>query len=311
MNKKAVWLIVLLILAALVAVWFLVQAPEQREVTGTETKIAATIPPLHSIASAIAGDTTEIELVLPSGASPHTFEPTASDLARLEGVNKVFAIGQGLDNWAAEIASSTGAETVTVEQGIELIPTAEEHELAEELEHDEGADTHEHEHHGEYNPHYWLSAENAKQIARNIAAELTALDPNNQKTYERNLANYLSELDQLDSAIRSTLSDLRKRDLVTFHDAWPYFAQAYDLTVVATFEPVPGKEPTPQYLKELQDTVTEYDIATIFTEPQLSTQSLQSFLDDMNVEVAVLDPLGTNSYLEMMRFNAETIANNL
>jgi len=311
---KSTWLIILLVIIAGAAIYLLAAdlGPQKDESTAEgKTKIAATIPPLKSIASEIAGDQIEVELVLPSGASPHTFEPTAGDLSRLENAEMVLAIGHGLDDWATPIAESLGAVTKTVDQDIELLEmSADAHSDEDHHDHNTEAETeHAHSHADQtVNPHYWLSVTNAKQIAKNIAGEITALDSQNQELYERNLAQYEAELDQLNSDIRNELASIPNRNIVTFHNAWPYFAADYDLEVVATFEPSPGKEPTPQYLKELQEAVAEYNVKTIFTEPQLSTQSLQSFLDDMDVSVAVLDPLGGDSYLEMMRQNAAAIS---
>jgi zinc transport system substrate-binding protein len=99
---------------------------------------------------------------------------------------------------------------------------------------------------------------------------------------------------------------------VTFHDAWYYFADEFGLDVVATFEPAGGKEPTPQSLTELEDVIRREKVKVLFTEPQLSIQSLQPLLDDLQVTTAVLDPLGNafnnQTYLDLMRQNAHQIA---
>ena len=111
---------------------------------------------------------------------------------------------------------------------------------------------------------------------------------------------------------KEKLSDISSKNIVTFHDAFGYFADHFGLQIVATFEPFPGKEPTPSYLQALQEEITERQITTLFIEPQLSAAALQQFADDNNLTIGTLDPLGGTderlSYIDMMHYNVKSIA---
>lgn len=267
-------------------------------------RIAATIFPLCDIARNISGDKLEVIEILPPGASPHTYDLTPQQARRLQGVALVFSIGHGLDDWTSAVVEILpDARRVTVDKGIELKAS------------DDEADEGEHENHHEddgVNPHYWLSVENAKAIARAIAEEVIALDAENEEYYTDNLTDYLAQLDDLKKEIESRLSGLRNRKMITFHDSWLYYADEFGLRVVASFEPFPGKQPTPRYLATLQKKAQEHNIRCLFSEPQLSTESVKQFVADMGLKLYVLDPLGgvgeRQSYIDLMRYNTNVIA---
>lgn len=258
-------------------------------------KVAATIFPLYDIVRQVAGPVGDVVLVLPPGASPHTFEPAPSNVRALVGARALFVIGHGLDDWAARIASGAGVpRLVRVDRGIALRrpPSVS---------------------HGRVDPHYWLSAPNAKTIARTVAAELTRLAPDRGVELDRGLTAYLARLDAADTEVRRLLADLPTRRIAAFHDAFGYFADAYGLDVVATFEPYPGLEPSPRFVVEFQRKVRATAVRVIFTEPQLSIDALRPIARDLGVSLAVLDPLGGLSgregYVELLLFNARAVAN--
>ncbi len=264
-------------------------------------KVAATIFPLYDIIRNIAGDKIQVELVLPPGASPHLFDLTPQKVEELQGTDIVFRIGHGLDDWTANLSAFLpGAQTVVVDEGINLI-------FSSEADHEEAGGGG-----GSANPHYWLAVENAEIIAHTITNRLITLDPANEDTYRGNLKTYVDKLEQLKTQIQKELKPLSGAELVTFHDSFSYFAREFDLTIAATIEPYPGKEPTPRYLADLQKTVEQYDIKVLFTEPQLSSASVQAFVEDLSLRLYVLDPLGgvagRDSYISLMHYNANTIA---
>lgn len=254
-------------------------------------RVAATIFPIYDIARNIAGNKMDVLLIAPPGASPHTFEITPERVKELQGAKIIFAIGHGLDAWASQTAEALpGSEVITVDNNIDLMADEES----------SGA-----------NPHYWLSLANARIISTNILNELKAADPASSEYYDQNAAGFLSELELADQEIKTILGRITDKNIITMHDAWPYFARDYGINVVATFEPYPGSEPTPQYLAELSRTAKKYNVKTIFSEPQLSSQLLSAFLEDLGMNLAVLDPEGglpgRESYIDLMKFNAQSI----
>ena len=175
-------------------------------------------------------------------------------------------------------------------------------------------DHHGHDHSGA-DPHYWLSPLNGIQMAENIATELARVDPENAAYYEANLVKFTEEMIALQAELVELAEAVHDDAFITLHDAWYYFADAFDLNLVGSFEPAAAEEPSPRYLKKLADTVKEHDVHAIFSEPQLSTSSLEGFANDYGLEIAVLDPLGgvgrRDSYQALLRYNIQTLVDTL
>lgn len=266
-----------------------------------KVKVATTIFPLYDFARHIAGDAADVVLLLPPGASPHTFEPTPAKVRNLAGSDVLFLIGHGLDDWAARIALSAGVtRAVTVDAGVVLrdapgdgsAGAARRARLVD--------------------PHYWLSIGNAKAIAHTVEAEIERIAPNRKNELRQRLDIYLAGLDAADADIRRLLANLPNRRIATFHDAFGYFAAAYGLEVVATFEPFPGKEPGPRFVVEFQHAVRTAGVRVLFSEPQFAVAALRPVAADLGVTLSVLDPLGgvpgREGYVELMLFNARQVA---
>lgn len=328
LSKKPKWLIFVLIgiLIAGVAALLYFLRPRQVDTVAEDARIAATIFPLYDIAKNVADGVTDVALVLPPNASPHTFEPSPRLVASLQEIEALYAIGHGLDEWAFELVPEEAGKIV-VDKGLAIISTEdrhrEGHDLGDADEHDEheegdGHDEHEedeHGHeHGETDPHYWLSVPNGQMIARTIAADLIERFPGQKDRIEKNLEDYLDELDLVEAEIQTILRDIRNRKIITMHDAWYYFAVHHRLDIVGTFEPAPGREPTPRYLAELTDAVNSFGARVIYSEPQISTESIEAFAADRGLKIAELDPIGgvpgRETFKKLMKYNARTIGEN-
>ena len=256
--------------------------------------VAATTFPIYDITNEIATGAVSVELIVPAGVSTHTYEPSPSTIRNLRDTEVVYAIGHGADDWVDGVIESVNAKKVTVDSGINIRPGESDHA------------------HEETDPHYWLTIPNARIIARTIADDLIERFPEHADIFEMNTHRYLQELAEADDEIRSNLEELDNKNLITLHDAWYYFAEEYDLTIVGTFSPTVGREPTPQYLADLIEAIEESESKALFVEPQLGTSSLQSFADDNDLTILTLDPIGggenTSSYIQLMKSNAETIS---
>jgi zinc transport system substrate-binding protein len=152
-------------------------------------------------------------------------------------------------------------------------------------------------------------------MAKNIATELSRVDPENASYYEANLVKFTEEMNALQAELAELVEAVHDDAFITLHDAWSYFADTFDLNLVGSFEPTGAEEPSPRYLKKLADTVEEHDVHAIFSEPQLSTSSLEGFANDYGLEIAVLDPLGgigsQDSYQALLRYNIQTLVDTL
>ena len=264
------------------------------ETAGPKPKIGATIFPLYDIAREVAGPVADVVLILPPGASPHTFEPTPAAIRSLSDAGTLFVVGYGLDDWAVRLARGAGVSRVVrvdVDVPLRRYPGREPAPV---------------------DPHYWLSLRNGKAIARTVAAELVLLAPDRVAEIRDSLAAYLARLDAGDEQIRALLADLPSRRIATFHDAFGYFAAAYDLEVAAVFAPYPGREPGPRFVIEFQEKIRASQIRVVFSEPQLSIDAIRPLAHDLGVTLSVLDPLGgvpgREGYIETALFNAHQVA---
>ena len=277
-----------LLLASVVAALLAPVSPADARADGV--KVAATIFPLYDITRQVGGPVADVVLILPPGASPHTFEPTPAGVRALAGARALFAVGHGLDAWAARLARGAGvSRLIQVDAGIALRRVD-----------------------GAVDPHYWLSARNASAIAGVVAAELERLAPGRRPEIQRSLAAYRTRLAAVDARVRELLADLPSRRIATVHEAFGYFADAYGLEVAAVFEPYPGLEPSPRFVVEFQKKVRAASVRVVFTEPQLALDALQPIARDLGVTLAVLDPLGglpgREGLVELLLFDAHAIA---
>ena len=263
-----------------------------RGMAAAETpRVGATIFPLFDIVREVGGPAVEPAVVLPPGASPHTFEPRPGAAKALAHAAVLFRIGHGLDDWAVRMAEASGvSRVVTVDAGVRLRRFAD----------------------GGVDPHYWLAGQNGKAIARAVAAELVKLLPGQRAGIEARLSAYLQRLDATDAEVRRILKDLPTRSIATLHDGFGYFADAYGLKVAAVFEPSGAREPGPRSVAEFERRVREAKLKAIFAEPQLSHDVVGAIARDLNAAVSTLDDLGgvpgRESYTELLLFDARQIA---
>ncbi|MGE3539025.1 MAG: metal ABC transporter substrate-binding protein [Candidatus Tectimicrobiota bacterium] len=269
-------------------------------------KVAATIFPLYDMLRQVAGAEAEVVLLVPPGASPHTFTVKPGTIRALTGCQAVFIIGHGFDDWVSRLARDAGVKRLMLTD--KRLPLRRGY-----------SERHEHQPHrshtsqeGGVDPHYWLSVPNALLMVENIAASLGQLNPAEQAGYQRRASAYQEELRLTDAAIRQQLADLPRRDIATFHMAFAYFAETYGLNIVAVFEPTPGREPGPRYVEMFQRQIATHNLRTVFIEPQLSEAPLRGLSRDLGVTLQTLDPNGGSealpTYIAMMQFNARQIA---
>ncbi|MDQ7814699.1 MAG: metal ABC transporter substrate-binding protein [Patescibacteria group bacterium] len=301
MRKSSILIVIVAILILGTAVYFSL-AQKQPNRQSSAPKIAVSIFPLGDIARQIAGEEVEIVTILPRGASPHTYSPSPSDLVKMQGSKTLLIIGQGLDDWAANLASDLpGSQVISMDKDIELLQPPEGILIGEEEEGEEGAD-----------PHYWLSAKNGKQIARNISEALVQVAPDKADIFQANLSQFENKMDALDAEIKGLFASKANKKIVTHHDAWQYFTRDYGLDWIGSVVPSPGKNLTPQQLATLQKLIVDNGITTIFIEPQLDPQLSSTLAEDLKLKLVTLDPAGsaedTKTYDDLLKLNAERIA---
>ena len=211
----------------------------------------------------------------------------------------IIANGGGFDDWLfslVENAARADALVITVSEGLEAI------------EHGHG-----HDHHGD--AHFWLSVPHAIYYVEKISQALTALSPDNAAYFQGRAAAYRDELVELDRWMLGELSKIsaENRVIVTYHNAFSYLAERYGFEVAEFLVANPDAEPTPRDLARLTDLLRRTRHRAIFTEPQIGsgTRYLQSLAKEVKGEIYVLysDSLSPeiSTYLEMMRYNTQTL----
>ena len=271
--------------------------------------VSASIFPIADLIRQIADDKVQVNLILEPGDSPHTYNPTIKEQEKINESSLIFIIGHDLDNWAAQ-GIANKQKIISLDKNLNLM------EYGEDGHHDEdGHDDHEgHDHEG-VDPHYWLDPRNAQLMVQTIASELSRIDPQNKNLYQKNAQEINRELEKLYDEMLSLLQPVQTKPFITLHDAWGYFGNAFGLRIVGSFEPSASEQPTPRYLQELQELISDLQVTAIFSEPQLAVSSLSSFVSDNKLAMGVIDPIGgtedRDSYQALIRFNCLAILQTL
>jgi len=169
--------------------------------------------------------------------------------------------------------------------------------------------------HGEIDPHLWQNVQNVEAYVKLIRDTLIARDPAGASEYRANAERYLAELDRTEHYVRDAVADIPKanRYLVTTHDAFAYLADAYGITVAGFVTPNPATEPSLADRRRLTETIRNLDVKAVFLEPNLKSRSseLTQVADEQHIQVCPIygDTLddAVASYIDMMRFNADTL----
>jgi ABC-type Zn uptake system ZnuABC Zn-binding protein ZnuA len=238
--------------------------------------VVVSIAPLYNITRAIAGDRADIIMLVPPGASEHTYSPKPAQVEAMANADIFIRIGAGMEFWADKMiaaAESKKLKVLTLTQGVKLIAGADEDEKAG-------------------NPHIWLDPVLAKDMAAKIKGILCAVDADGTKTYAGNLKVFDSKADKLDVLLKKEIKKFRVKDLVSMHPAWVYFEKRYGLNEVGVIEMIPGKEPSPNDIKDIINSVKKYSIKAVFAEPQLPRKAADVIASEAGVKVVILDPLG-------------------
>ena len=268
--------------------------------------IAATTLPVYEFTSQLCEgtDLTVTRLVTESVSCLHDYSLNVAQVRAAEAAETVVISGAGLEEFMDDILNNK--TSIDASSGIAIIECEEEHD--HEHEHEE-EDEHDHEgHHHEIDSHIWLSPVNAMVMARNICESLCAQYPEFSDIFKNNLAGLLSDLEALQSYGETELADLSCRELITFHDGFAYFAEAFDLHIIRAVEEESGSEASAAELKDLISIVREHELPAIFTETNGSVSAADVIARETGAAVYTLDmAMSGDSYFEAMYHNIDTI----
>lgn len=220
----------------------------------------------------------------------HDYQLTAGDVRRLADADILLVNGAGMEPFLGKVAQqSPKVRVVEVSEGIPLLDD---------------------------NPHVWVSFEGARRQTDNIAAALAAADPDRADAFRANAAAYNAALTALEEKMRTALAPYAGTPIVTFHEAFPYFARDFGLDLAGVIEREPGAEPSARELADTVKLVRARQVKALFAEPQFPDQSAQVVARETGVRVYSLDPVVTGpsdpaaargAYLQAMEKNLEVL----
>jgi zinc transport system substrate-binding protein len=279
---------------------------------GEKIAVVTSIFPVADMVRTVGGAHVDVTVILPAGASPHTFEPKPSLVKKITRARIFFMIGAGLEFWAEKFVklAGPGLKTVVLSEKVSLIRTTSDHHEAKQ--HD--GKMHISERESSFaNPHIWLDPEIVKLMVNEIVAALSKVDRQHEKFYKQQGRKYLGELDKLDRMIKAKVDVSKIKEFVSFHASWDYFARRYGLESVGVIEAAPGRNPTPLRIKNIVDQIKRHNIQAVFAEPQLNPRAAEVIAKEAKVKVLLLDPLGgpgmkrRSNYIDLMKYNLNVL----
>lgn len=285
-------------------------------------EVFVSIAPQKYFVERIGGSLVNVSVMVPSGASPHVYEPKPEQMRILAQAKVYFALGVEFEK---NLLPKVGAlhpelRIVHTDAGIDKLPMISHHHQhdhghghgknhdhghAHGKSHDHGhahSHGHDHDHHGGLDTHVWLSPDLVRIQARHILEALTALDGAHAPVYEANFNEFMADLDALDADIRHTLAEKQGAAIMVFHPAWGYFARHYGLEQIPV--ELEGKEPKAQDLQQLIQRARTEGIRVVFVSPQFSTRSAETIASAIEGQTIAINPLAEN-WMENMRTVAE------
>lgn len=257
-------------------------------------KVLASFYPMYVMALNVVGDTPNVSvecMAPPITGCLHDYQLTPANLKTLTESDIFMANGGGMETFIEKaLKQSPHLKVIEASKGIKL--------------------------EFDNNPHVWVSISGAIQETQNIAKGLAAADPVHAGNYEKNAADYVAKLQALRQKLHAELDGLKEREIVTFHEAFPYFASEFNLNIVAVVEREPGSEPSAGELANTIRLVRKNHVKALFAEPQYPAKSAQIIERETGVPVSILDPAVTgprdpiqarDSYLRTMEENGRIL----
>lgn len=270
----------------------------QQEKESDKINVVVSIMPLAEFAEKVGRDKASVSVMVPPGASPHTYEPTPGQLVKLSKAKLYVKVGSPIEFelvWLDKILSANkDIFVVDVSYGIEFMNVVYKHNHEQNEHHYIGDD-----------PHIWLSPKNAKIMVENIYNGFVSIDPDNKEYYSENKRSYLRELDELDLEIEILLADKINRRFMVYHPSWAYFARDYNLEQIPIEKG--GKEPTARSIQFLIEQARIQNIRVIFASPQFNTESAEVIAREIKGQVVLIDPL-QKDYITNMKKIARVLS---
>lgn len=256
-----------------------------RATTGAETvTVIASFYPLYEFAARIGGQHAAVRMLVPAGAEPHDYEPTARDVAGLTAAKMLVYNGAGFEPWVEKVVPSLAGTVVRVNAtaGLPLVGADAEGEPNRRAAESGKAG---------FDPHVWLDPVLAQQQVDNILAGFVQADPAQRTAYEGNATGLKADLRALDARYRQTLRACRLKVFITNHAAFGYLASRYGLTMLPVSGLSPEAEPSPARLKEIVRLARRHGVRIIYFETLVSPRVAETIAREVGAQTRALNPL--------------------
>jgi zinc transport system substrate-binding protein len=231
--------------------------------------VVSSIFPIDEFVKKVGGDMIESSLIIPAGIEPHDFDPTISQIQTISSADVLVYNGLGIENWLTKIEN---AHKIDASNGLNASYSDKRNMTLD--------------------PHVWMDPLLAKKQVENIRDGLILIDPNNKDTYNSNAKSFLADLDELDKTIRTQLESCKKKDFISFHNSFSYFAKRYGLTQHSILESGPEAEVTSARLAEIINVAKNLNLDVIYSEELMDPRYALVIAQEIpNGKVLVLSPI--------------------
>jgi len=279
----------------------LLLVPVRPTAGGEEVRVLTSFLPVYLFTRNVTGDAPGVivDIMLPASLGcPHDYALTPGDMKKIARADLFIANGYGMEEFLGAPVRKANPKLKVIESAASVAP----------LRAGDG-DGH---HHGDMNPHTWVSPRNAILQVRAIEKALSAASPGNAPVFRRNADAYVRRLEAVVREYDDAAKRFRRRNIVTFHNVFDYLARDAGLTIVGEIEETPGQEPSAGEMRRLVQTIRAKNVAAVFAEPQYPERLAGMIGREAGVPVHVLDPVATGStalttYEDVMRRNLKIL----
>lgn len=284
------------------------------EAKSGQKRVLVSFPPLYAMTHAVAGDDAKVMCLL-TQQGPHDYEGSATDLLRVRHADLFIYNGLTLDDVFVDKMLQNHRNSSLVAFNLGGYMEKKHHDLMLHMEHDHdhghGKDKDGHQHkHGEHDPHMWLGPPQAMKMTEVIATKLAELDPARKKGFQERATKFVKQIQEVETYGKDTFKKNKSKKIVTMHDSFGYFAEAFDIKIVATIQPKPGVDPDAVTIAKLIEACQKEQVSVITVEPQYPkghAEAIQSALKakKLDVRIVTLDPLETAPVAQGQTFNPD------
>lgn len=291
MNRKYTWTIVLIVAAVVLAAFFTMREvlPFQKKAQ-EKPAVVVTVSPQAAFVKEIAEDRVNVVTVLPPGANHETYTPPLQDMEKISSAQLYLTLGLPPEKATLlpKVAEmNPKMRIVDVQSEVAKVYTPRYFAPDDQ------------------DPHIWLSPKRAAVMVRTTAQELALLDPANRSVYETNAQRLIGQIEAVDQEIRASLQNLQNRTFIVYHPAFGYFAEDYNLTMVALEEE--GKEADPRHMREVIDMAREKGINIIFYQEDIDGRQSRTFAEELGGHAEKVSPMAAD-YIENLKRMAKSFA---